>query len=130
MRMNAPVRRWTSWLLLLAFLNAMAVPVWAGASGNQAAARTVLMQLCHAGGSQLVEVEVENDLSDASSVAASVQDGFCLLCFYSATPPDTAAPSSWQPVAHTCAHWVVDDAPAPLAFLWSPARARAPPVIS
>lgn len=126
MSMRAPVRRWASWLLLLAFLNAMVVPVWAD-SGRQAGARTVLMQLCNASGTQLVEIDLATSEIDASD-AAVTHDGFCLLCLYSATVPNAFTGTLRVPSPAAVSLRIPDD-PAPCtAVVWSPSRARAPPL--
>lgn len=127
-----PAQRWISWLLLVAFLHGVLAPAVGQTMGRENTARTILTQLCGANGLQLVEVELHQvDPQDAGAksdtLPAAERSGFCLLCVYPATPPQTGI-AALQPAAPPSVPVSVPDDPEPrLVAAWSPAHPRAPP---
>lgn len=121
---QARARHWVSWLILLAFLNAMAVPVWAQANGSHESARTMLMQVCSADGTQTVQVDLAGDEADGHQGA---HDGFCVLCFYSATAPNCSPADPWLTVTPSVPSFTLDEIEPVATLVWSPSLARAPP---
>jgi len=124
---SLPVQRWTSWLLLIAFLHGALAPAVSSAIGKDDAARMVLLQLCGANGLQLVEVDLHDAGAQSDTFPISERSGFCLLCVHPATPPQTGI-AILQPAALPSVPISVPDDPEPrFATFWSPAHPRAPP---
>lgn len=127
MGMNASGRRWTSWILLIAFLHALLAPSVASAMGKDAFAQTMRVQLCTMDGPQFIDVAM-SDADVASDIALSAHGGFCPLCSYPTTAPDLCA-AAFRPIASPqVVPALAPNAPTPpLDTAWRPDRARAPP---
>ena len=127
MRMTGPAQRWTSLLLLLAFLHGVLAPAMSMAAGKDASVRTALVQLCGPSGHQSVEIELSGaDGSDSDGVSSG-HSGFCLLCFHSATPPPFSL-AVFLPLDVDAAPMLSHDGQQPrFVSVWDPVRARAPP---
>ena len=127
MRTSMSAQRWTSWLLLIAFLHGVLAPAVGQAMGGNDAARTIMLQLCSADGPRLAEVDLHDVGTGSDTSYPTGHGGFCPLCVYPAAPPP-AGIAALQPAGLPSIPVSVPDDSAPrFATAWSPVHPRAPP---